>query len=138
MLVFIAILLALIPAVAILYPFLRRLRETELAEDESSPQAELGRRWDAALAGLKNTELEWAIGNLAADDYGWLKKQYMTEAALVLKAMELEEEQEKEFLTTIKREVRQVRLRVLGQEDGISPGPEAASDPIPPEEAVGE
>ena len=118
MLVLIAVLLALLPAVAILYPFLRRLGRSELLEDESSPQAELARRWDAALAGLKNAELERAIGNLSEEDYHWLREQYMTDAALVMKRMELEEEQEQELLSTIDREVQAARRRVLGEDSG--------------------
>jgi len=115
MLVLIAVLLALIPAVAILYPFLRRLGRSELLEDEGSPQAELARRWDAALAGLKNAELERALGNLSDQDYHWLREQYMTDAALIMKAMELEEEQEQELLSTIDREIQAVRRRALGR-----------------------
>ena len=120
MLVLIAVLLALVPATAILYPFLRRLRRDELLVDESSTQSYLMRRWDAALAGLKNTELEWAIGNLSEDDYIWLRRQYVTEAAIVMKTMELEEEEEEELLTTIKREVRQARLRAVGSDSDDS------------------
>ncbi|CAI8038502.1 hypothetical protein GBAR_LOCUS21463 [Geodia barretti] len=37
--------------------------------DETSTYSELTRRWEAAIAGLKNTELEHAIGNLTQDDY---------------------------------------------------------------------
>lgn len=120
MLVLIALLLALIPAVAILYPFLRGMGRAETAEDEGSTHAELSRRWEAALAGLKSTELEWAIGNLSRQDYSWFREQYMTEAALVMKAMELEEEQEKELMSNVRREVRQVRVRALGS-DSRSP-----------------
>ena len=121
MLVFISVLLSLIVAAAILYPFLRGMGRYEPLEDESSPQAELRRRWDAALAGLKNSELEWAIGNLAKEDYLWLRRQYVMEAALVMKAMQMEEGQEEELLNTIKLEVRQVRSRAVGQ-DGYGPG----------------
>ncbi len=96
MLVLIALLLALIPAAAILYPFLiRRASTSGSAADEGSVGSELARRWDAALEGLKSAELEHAIGNLEDADHTWLREQYMTEAALVLKAMDLEEEQEK-------------------------------------------
>ena len=165
MLVLIAVLLALIPAVAILYPFLRGAGRAEAAEDEGSTQAELSRRWEAALAGLKSTELEWAIGNLTRDDYSWLRQQYMTEAALVMKAMELEEEQERELMSSVRREVRQVRLRAQGADAngpsvicptcstilethsrecpscGRSPavaGPEAVTDGSPSQEVAGE
>lgn len=117
MLILIAILIALIPAVAILYPFLRGPRDGESFEDESSTQAELQRRWDAALGGLKNAELEWSIGTLAEEDYRWLRQQYMKEAALVMKAMELEEEQEEDLLSSIELELKQTRL----QADSITP-----------------
>ena len=120
MLVLIAILLALIPAVVIFYPFLRGLGESELLEDEGSPQAELGRCWDSALAGLKNAELEWAIGNLSNEDYGWLKEEYMTKAALVMKAMELEEQEEQELLSDIDREMQKARHSVLGSDGATS------------------
>lgn len=123
----------MIPAFAILYPLLRGLGKNEFLEDENSPQAELARRWDAALAGLKNAELELALGNLDEDDHQWLRRQYMTEAALVLKGMRLEDEQEQEFMAQVEREVREVRLRALG-EDVESESPES----YPSEEAAGE
>lgn len=127
MLVWIALLLALVPAAAILYPFLRRPGAGEPSLDESSLQADLERRWDAALVGLKNTELERALGNLTEEDYLWLRRQYMLEAAVVMRAMELEEEQERELASNIEREVREVRLRMLGQ-DGVNPSPSDAPD----------
>ena len=119
----IALLLALIPAVAILYPFLRRADGWPLVEDEGSISSELSRRWEAAVAGLKNTELDWAIGNLPEDDYRLLRDEYMTDAAMVMKAMDLAEEQERELLSTIDDEVRSVRERALGGDGrGQSPG----------------
>jgi len=123
MLVVIALVMALVPAVAILYPFLRRPEAVVLVDDESSTGAELSRQWEAALAGLKNTELERALGNLTEEDYLWLTDQYKTDAALVMKAMELEEQQEDELLRDIESEVRQVRERVLG-DDRPDAGPE--------------
>ena len=123
MLVLIAVLLALIPAVAIVYPFLRSRTDDLVFEDEASTYSALSMRWEAAVAGIKNTELEWAIGNLTEEDYRPLKEQYMTEAALVMKAMELEDQQEQELLADLEREVNQVRRRVLGGEGpGESPG----------------
>lgn len=127
MLILIALLLALIPAVAILYPFLRGTGRDEYLEDEGSAKAELSRRWEATLDALKSTELEWAIGNLAREDYTRLREQYMTEAALIMKAMELEEEQEWEMASAIRREVRQVRPSTLGpdgQDHAEEPGSE--------------
>ena len=115
MLVFIAILIALLPAIAILWPFLAGSGRDEFEADESAPQADLMRRWDAAVAGLKSSELEHAIGNLAASDYRLIRRQLMTEAAVVLKTMELEEAEEEQMLTAVRREMQTVRTRALGE-----------------------
>ena len=114
--IIIAVALALIPAAAILYPLLRGLGKDEFAEDEGSRAAELARRWESALEGLRNAELESAIGNLDEEDYRWLRRQYMVEAALVLKDLDLESKQEREFLAQVEREVRRVRERALGRD----------------------
>ena len=126
MLVLIALLLALIPAVAVLYPFLRRRSVSRAVVEEGSTEAELARRWDAALSGLKTTELEHAIGNLAQTDYRLLREQYMTEAALVMKAMDLGLEQERDLLSSVRREIRSVRIRVVGP-DGPTACPACAT-----------
>ena len=112
MLVLIAVLLALIPAVAILYPFVFRRGISTVFRDETSTYSELTRRWEAAIAGLKNTELEHAIGNLTQEDYHDLREQYMLEAANIMKAMELEDQQEEELLANVAMEVRAVRERI--------------------------
>ena len=120
MLVLIAFALALIPAVAILYPFVRR--PVEEAEDEGSTRQELSRMWDAAVVGLKNAELERAVGNLTEQDYRWLKEEYMTEAARAMKAMGLDREQEQDLIEALESEVRAVRSRVLGVEEELEDG----------------
>ena len=117
MLILIAVLLVLLPAAAILYPFLRRPDGEAPPDDEASDSKELSRRWDAAVAGLRNTELEFSIGNLTENDYDWLKEQYMTEAALVLKTMELEEHQEQELMEDVERVVRGIRGDLESPED---------------------
>lgn len=114
MLVLIAVLLALIPAAAILYPFVFRRGISNVFRDETSTYSELTRRWEAAIAGLKNTELEHAIGNLTQDDYRDLREQYMLEAANIMKAMELEDQQEEELLANVAKEVRVVREGIIG------------------------
>lgn len=119
MLVLVALLLALIPAAAILYPFIRRVSVSGSDVDEGSVAADLARRWDAALEGLKSAELEHAIGNLEDADHRWLREQYMTEAALVLKALDLEAEQEESLLSAMRLEVRNVRDRVAGPDREI-------------------
>ena len=104
--------MALIPAAAILYPFVFRRGISNVFRDETSTYSELTRRWEAAIAGLKNTELEHAIGNLTQEDYHDLREQYMLEAANIMKAMELEDQQEEELLANVAMEVRAVRERI--------------------------
>jgi len=118
MIVLIAVLLVLLPAIAIVYPFLLGDDEDALPDDEASDINELSRRWDAAVAGLRNTELEFSIGNLTENDYDWLREQYMTEAALVLKAMDLEEHQEQELMEDVEQAVRGIRGDSEPPEDG--------------------
>ena len=118
MLVLVAVLIALVPAVIVLYPLARRLGSGEFDDDESSVTAELTRRWESALAGLKAAELELSIGNLSDEDYRWLREQYTTEAALVMKAMDLEDQQQEELLARMKAEVDRARERALGARAG--------------------
>ena len=64
MLVILAVIITIVPALIVLYPLIKRLGLTELMKDESSITAELNRRWDSIVAGLKTAELEMSIGNL--------------------------------------------------------------------------
>ena len=123
MLVIMAFVLALIPAVVIAYPFLR-LAGRSVLSDEDTQGAELTLRWETAIAGLRNTELEWAIGNLEDGDREWLRDRYMTDAALVLKEMELEEAEEEALMATVEREMKRVRVRAGGgdADDGETGG----------------
>ena len=114
MLVLIAVLLTLIPAAAVLYPFVFQRGISTVFRDETSTYSELTRRWEAAVAGLKTMELERAVGNLTESDYIGLKEQYMTEAARIMKAMELEDQQEEELLSEVAQEVRAVREQFTG------------------------
>lgn len=114
MLVLVAILIALIPAAIVLRPLVRRAGTDEFEADESSVSAELVRRWESALAGLRTAELEFSIGNLSDEDYRWLREEYTREAAMVMKAMDLEEEQQEELISRIKSEVDAARMRALG------------------------
>lgn len=127
MIVLITIALVLVPAAAVLYPFVRPGRLPDSLEDETSPRAEMERRWDSALAGLRTAELERAVGSLTEDDYLWLRDRYMTDAAVVMKSMELEEQEEREMLASIDDEMRRARERVLGRGGPDSPGPSDAS-----------
>ena len=114
MLVLAAFLLALIPAVVIAYPLLRRAGSS-LLSDEDTQAAELASRWETAVAGLRSTELEWAIGNLADEDRKWLRERYMTDAALVLKDMELGETEEHALMATVEREIKRARTQAVGE-----------------------
>ena len=114
MIVLIAVLLALIPAAAVLYPFFRRSNALRVYEDERSTYSELSRRWEAAVAGLRAAELDRAVGTVTEEDYRWIREQHMNDAALALKAMELEDQQQEELLAGVEREVRRVRTDLLG------------------------
>ena len=128
MLVLIAVLLALIPAAAILYPFVFKKGLSSVFRDETSTYSELTRRWEAAIAGLKSSELEHAIGNLTKEDYLDLREQYMLEAAAIMKSMELEDQQEEELLATVAEEVRAVREGITGTSPESDDDNEATSD----------
>ena len=121
MVVLITILLCLFPAFMVLYPLIKRSSSTAPApEDESSLRADLERRWESAIDGLRGTELERSVGNLDDHDYEWLKEVHMREAALVLKTLELSESEEALLMERINGELAKTRL---GPE-----GPEAQSD----------
>ena len=110
MLILIAILLALIPALAIAYPFLRPGPSAEWQDDEgSTTQAALERRWDTALSTLRAAHLDHAIGNLTPADYRRLRRQCLRDAAAAMRAMHLEPEQEDAMLARLEAEGRRGR-----------------------------
>ena len=117
MIVAIAILLTLVPALMIIWPFILGLRRDEFEYDEGAPQADLMRRWDAAVAGLASAELDHSLGNLSEHDYGGLRAQLMTEAADLMREMELSEHEEEQMLFGLRDEILAVRSRIEG-EDG--------------------
>lgn len=120
MLILIAVLLVLIPAVAIVYPFVRGRYASYAPEDEAAPAVELSRRLEETLAALRNAELERTLGNLPEDDYRSLRESYMTEAALLMKALDVEEKEEQRLLASIETDIRQARLQASGAGDGAS------------------
>ena len=87
MLILIATLLALVPAIAVLYPIVRGAGPMSSRRD-GGDRPELERRWTEAVAALESFELERTLGNVDEDDYAWLRERYMTEAAVALKAIE--------------------------------------------------
>lgn len=112
MLVLIGILLAVVPAVFILWPFVFGLRRDEFDYDEGAPQADLMRRWDAAVAGLANAELDHGLSNMTDGDYSTVRRQLMSEAAAVMREMELTDDEEDRMLANLREEVQSVRSRV--------------------------
>ena len=102
MLVVAAIIISLIPAILIAYPVIKKIASrTPLPEDESSLRADLERRWESALEGIRHAELEMSIGNLNEADYLWLKQVHMAEAANVLKTLEISSEKERLLIEEI-------------------------------------
>ena len=116
MLVLIGILLATVPAAFIMWPFVVGLRRDEFDYDEGAPQADLMRRWDAAVSGLANAELDHGLGNMTNDDYSRVRRQLMSEAASIMREMELTAEEEDRMLSALREEVRSVRARVQPQQ----------------------
>ena len=120
MIVTIAIILTLVPALLILWPFMMGLRRDEFEYDEGAPQADLMRRWDAAVAGLTSTELDHSLGNLSDEDYAGLRSQLLTEAADLMLEMELSQEEEERMLSGLSEEVGGVRSRIEGGADNAA------------------
>ena len=115
MLILVAVALTLIPAALILWPFVAGLARDEFEYDEGAPQADLTRRWEAAVAGLSSAELDHGLGNMTESDYRTVRGQLMVEAATVMREMELGESEEERMLAALSEELRAVRARVPGQ-----------------------
>ncbi len=120
MLIFVALLLALIPAALALWPFVFGLSRDEFDYDEGAPQADLMRRWDAASAGLASAELDRALGNMSEDDYTAVRGILMLEAASVMREMELSDNEERAMLAALREEVSATRARVRPQDDALA------------------
>ena len=114
MLVLVAILLTLVPALVILWPFLFGAKRDEFEYEEGSEQADLMLRWDAAAAGLAGAELDQALGNLSTQDYEAVNRQLLSEAASIMAEMELSEDEEERMLSALRDEVSSARARVEG------------------------
>ena len=114
MLILVAVLLALIPTVFILWPFVAELRRSEFDYDEGAPQADLMRRWDSAVANLAGAELDHALGNLSDEDHAALRQRLMAEAAAIMQEMELADEEESRMLASLSEEVAATRARAEG------------------------
>ena len=111
MLVLVAILLTLIPAALILWPFVFAPRRSEFEYDEGAPQADLARRWESAAAGLASAELDYLLGNQTEEDYQALRERLTAEAASAMGDMELSPDEEERMLAELREEIRRVRAR---------------------------
>ncbi len=104
MLVLAAIIISVIPAIFIGYPIIKKIASsTSIPDDESSLHADLERRWESALEGIRHAELEMSVGSVDESDYLWLKQVHMAEAAMVLKALEISVEDEKALIEQISK-----------------------------------
>ena len=124
MLVLIATLLVLVPAIAVLYPFVRRSSTASLLERGASPKEELHRRWEETLSGLRSVDMDRDLGNLTEADYHLLREAYLADAAMLMKALEVEEQREQEIMAEIELYVRQART---GKGEEKSRPPEGSS-----------
>ena len=75
------------------------------------------RRWEAAVSGLANAELDHGLGNMTDSDYSAVRGQLMSEAASVMREMELTADEEDRMLAALTEEVRSVRSRVRPQQE---------------------
>ena len=116
MIVLFAFVLAIIPAVAILSPFLMRKKHPYLSDKETHIAGPIS-DWEAAIFDLKNLELEFAIGNLAKEEYDSLRTMYMNKAAQLLRNVHVSQNEQSELMIAVESEMQSVRKRVVGDED---------------------
>ena len=121
MITLIASIMSALVLVVVLYPFFFHREDWDISESKSSPQ-NLDTRWENALAGIRNTELEHAIGSLSEKDYQVLRDVYLNEAAIIIKSMELQHDRELELINKIDVEVKRVRENFLGKEPDLNQG----------------
>ena len=58
-----------------------------------------------------------SIGNLSEEDYLWIKNTYAKETAQIMEAMELQEEEEKELISSLEREIKKAKLESTNREN---------------------
>ena len=131
MLILISISLVAIPLIAILYPFLYIRNLGRVLDSEDDLREDFVRRWDVALTGLRNAELERAIGTLGENDYSELHDHYITEASIALKALDLKAFKEAELMAGIDQEIKNIREGFLGPDSS-----KATSDDLPGDNRV--
>jgi len=92
MIIILSIIIALIPATAILYPIIYSLKEKDnLTHDQdvyNIKQDDLRR----ISEGIETADFDYSIGNLSHKDYIWIKEKYNSEA---YKIMDLSDDKSK-------------------------------------------
>ena len=123
MIFLISVLVCFIPFSAIAYPLIRKVATKNPAPvDESSLELELDRRWQTALEGMANSEIEFMVGNLSEPDYSSLRESYMVEASIVLQMAQFSSQQQQEILEQVIQISSQGNLSEQGaQEEGGPP-----------------
>lgn len=102
--VLVSILIVALVGAVIMYPFLgRRLGGAEF-EEEGSVQSERDYRWESVVTGLQNAEMERAIGSLPKEEYQSVRRRYMAEGAALLRAADLEYQNEEGLPDNIQAE----------------------------------
>ena len=89
MLVFLAVLIALIPLVAIVYPFLRGQSYLQVPDDSATKIDSIYSRWQVLTEGISILELDHDLSNLNDVDYIEARDQYLLEANTILDEMGL-------------------------------------------------
>ena len=112
MLVISSIVVTLIPISLILYIFFKKTSLHEFEKIRPDSNFQYRNQWDNAVQGLVNAEIEVAIGNLDQSDYEWIRTQYINEAAIALRSMELPKIQEDRMLKDLQKEVASANSKI--------------------------
>ena len=92
MLIFLAVLIALIPLVAIVYPFFRSHHYLQALDDSATKIDSVSLRWQALAEGVRIMDLDHELGNLGRIDYIEIRQKYLLEAEAILDEMGLSEQ----------------------------------------------
>lgn len=117
MILLISAIIVLLVGGVIILPFLGARNLYMELDEEGSIQADLGYRWEGLVTSLQDVEADRSFGTLSNDDYQWLKQRYMAEAVTLLKAAEIEQQEQSSWWESIEAELEQVRQRILGNQD---------------------
>lgn len=123
MTILLSTLMVLLVAGAMVYPFVRR-RDSGPETEEGSADAELGYRWEGLVAGLRDAEMQRAMGTLSEEEYRQERQRTLEEAAALLQTAELERGRRQGLLADLEAGARRERQRLLGGADEDGQGPD--------------